>query len=101
MSVESVLSEILGVPCGDVKFIRESSSNWLGYKPTGEPLEEGYYVHGTIRHYLEFTTKEPLMNFRVGSIAVTSGDDSGGYFAILLYGKETSRIVRAIADELV
>lgn len=94
MSVESVLSEILGVPCGNVKFTREADS--------GEPLGYDYYIHGMIRHYIEFTTKKPLEDFRVGSvIVITMNNYICKYQAVLVKGEETLRIVRAIADELV
>lgn len=100
MSVEEVLSEILRVPCWNVKFTRESSSQ--------EFLESNKYVHGLIRCYLEFTTKRCISEeLNLGSIRLSSqvkdwcGFKQYKYTAILLKGEETSRIVRAIADELV
>jgi hypothetical protein len=91
MSLESVLSEILGVPCGNVKFTREGSSQ--------EFFECGEYLHSLIKCYLEFTTLKPLPALsRVGSLVIAS--EKGKYLAALLKGEETSRIARAVADEL-
>jgi len=93
-ALESVLSEILGVSCGNVKFTRESSSQ--------DVLLCDIYLHGVIRCYLEFTTRSPLAHLRIGSIVIiTASHVKNTYYAELLKGEETSRIVRAIADELV
>lgn len=100
MSLESVLSEILGVPCGNVKFTRESSSNVLVC---------GEYVHGLIECNLTFTTTKPLVKYPVqctfGSVYIVDllmyNITKYKYTALLLKGEETSRIVRAIAYELV
>lgn len=88
MQVESVLSEILGVPCEEVEF---------SYKT-------GYYSHGA---YLNFVTKSIIPGYpskrNFGSITNISQYGSPcGYEcnAMLLKGEETSRIVRAIADDL-
>jgi len=91
MSVESVLSEILGVPCGNVKFSAEAPSC---VHSRGE-----IYEHGTRTYYLKFTTRLPLRKLQIGSLIITSINCTN-YEAILLKGEETSRIVRAIADEL-
>jgi len=91
MSLESVLSEILGVPCGNVKFTRE------GYSQEFFNFDE--YVHGITQYHLEFTTKKPLVDLEVGSI-VSCKFENNRYLAVLLKGKETDSIVRAIVDEL-
>ena len=90
--IDEVLSEIVGVPCGNVKFILErNSSEFLGCKE---------YVHGRVQCFLEFTTLEkikPLTNYRFGSLIVR-GAESNKCYAVLLRGKETARITQAIAD---
>jgi len=99
MSLESVLSEILGVPCGNVKFTRESSSNVL----VGDE-----YVHGLIKCNLTFTTTKPIKEYpaknKFGSLGITSmlayNITKYQYDVVLFEGEETSRIVRAITDEL-
>lgn len=119
MSLESVLSEILGVPCGNVKFHREGISLLL---PESEYLHSG--LHTSVTSRIEFSTLERIdllyPNNKFGSIYIGSQDwySTGespvkefGYTAYLLKGEETSersqrdcdlaRIVRAIADELV
>lgn len=85
MSVESVLSEILGVSCTEVRFIHKT----------------GYFTHGT---YLRFVTHHRIYEHHFGSITYISQSPSPcGYkcSAELIEGEETSRIIRAIADELV
>lgn len=84
-NVEDVLSEILCVPCTEVQF----------------SYNTGYFTHGM---YLNFVTNSLLPNRSYGSItSIKQIHSPCGYEcnAILLKGEETSRIVRAIADELV
>ena len=91
MRVEEVLSKILGVPCGNVKFTLEgSSSDFFDCKE---------YVHGLVRCYLEFTTLAKPENLRVGSLIVTSYRENE-YTAVLVKGEETSRIARAVYEGL-
>ena len=90
--IDEVLSEIVGVSCGNVKFTLERSS--LEFFDCKE------YVHGRVQCFLEFTTLEkinPLTNYRFGSLIVRSAE-SNKYSAVLLSGKETARITQAIAD---
>ena len=99
MSLESVLSEILGVPCGNVKFTRESSS---------QALVHGEYVHGRVNYALVFTATKPIKEYpakyKFGSVGITSmlayNITKYQYDVVLFEGEETSRIVRAITDEL-
>lgn len=107
MSVELVLSEILGVPCGNVKFTRKSSSEWVGYQPTGEPMKEGYYTHGIVRCSISFTTLKRLdfiLDPRFGNVYLSSEVRQNlkewEYTAVLLYGEETKMIAKAIYDDL-
>ena len=91
MRVEEVLSEILGVPCGNVKFTSEGNSiDFVGCKE---------YAHGLVRCYLEFTTLAKPENLRVGSLIVTSYRKNE-YTAVLVKGEETSRIARAVYEGL-
>ena len=91
-SVESVLSEIIGVPSGNVKFTLEGNSmDFYGAKE---------YSHGLIRCYIEFTTLEPIRsdsNYRFGSLIIGSFEGNK-YTAVLVRGKETAMITQAIAD---
>ena len=90
--IDEVLSEIIGVPCGNVKFTLERNSS--------EFLDCKEYVHGRFQCFLEFTTLEkinPLTNYRFGSLIVR-GSESNKYAAVLLRGKETARITQAITD---
>ena len=91
MSVESVLSEILSVPCGNVKFTSEgNSSEFFGCKE---------YAHGLVRCYLEFTTLAKPENLRVGSLIITSYRNNE-YTAVLVRGEETARIAKAAYEGL-
>ena len=91
MRVEEVLSEILGVPCGNVKFTSEgNSSEFFGCKE---------YSHGMVRCYLEFTTLAKPENLRVGSLIIASYRDNA-YTAVLVQGEETARIARAVYEGL-
>ena len=90
--IDEVLSEIVGVPCGNVKFTLERNSS--------EFFDCKEYVHGRFQCFLEFTTLEkinPLTNYRFGSLIVCTVE-SNKYSAVLLRGKETDRITQAIAD---
>jgi hypothetical protein len=90
--IDEVLSEIVGVPCGNVKFTLERNS--LEFFDCKE------YVRGRVQCFLEFTTLEkinPLTNYRFGSLIVR-GAESNKCSAVLLSGKETARITQAIAD---
>lgn len=85
MSLKSVLSEIIGVPCTEVQ-VKYSTA---------------CFSHGV---FLNFVTNSVLSERNYGSIASLYQSHSPcGYEcnAILLKGEETSRIIRAIADELV
>ena len=91
MRVEEVLSEILGVPCGNVKFTSEGSS--IDFFDCKE------YAHGMVRCYLEFTTLAKLENLRVGSLIVSSYRNNA-YTAVLVRGEETVRIAKAVYEGL-
>lgn len=86
--VEDVLSEILCVPCTEVQFSHNT----------------GYFTHGT---FLNFVTEMPIPGYlpkcNFGSItSLYQSSSPCGYEcnAVLVKGKETSRIIKAIADEL-
>lgn len=91
MKVEAVLSEIIGVPCGNVKFTTENYSE--------ECFDHRGYIHGMTRCYIEFTTQKPLLGHRFGSLFVLSYRNNV-YYAALIQGKETARIAQAVADGL-
>lgn len=92
MSIEKVLSGIIGLPCGNVKFTLEgSSSDFLGCKD---------YSHGRIQCYIEFTTLQKISaetGYRFGSLIVGTYENNK-YNAVLVRGKETAMITQAIAD---
>ena len=90
--IDEVLSEIVGVPCGNVKFTLEGNS--LEFFDCKE------YVHGRVQCFIEFTTLEKinsLTDYRFGSLNICTVEGNK-YSAVLLRGKETARIAQTIAD---
>lgn len=100
MSLETTLSKIIGVDCGNVCFSRDSHA--CGHT-------SGYYVHGPISIKLSFTTQKQLLENSYGSIKIAlmdcyyngwDGISEYTYNAVLVRGENTSKIAEAIADEL-
>lgn len=99
MSLESILSALVGVPCGNVTFSRQAIS---------AESYSGEFVHGLNNISISFDTHELLSKQKFGSIRVISQSADGNqyaktrysYSAILLYGEETYLVAQAIADEL-
>lgn len=98
--IDKVLSDIVGVSCGDIKFSLcvESMGHTLG----------NYYVNGIQRATIEFKTKERIKSDQIGSLylypvgAVLENSIQLEYFykGILVKGNETAMIAQAIADGL-
>ena len=95
MSIEDVLSDIVGVPCGNIDFTLEADS--LRLKQGGK-----YSFHpGLLNTYLTFETLEPLKKDQYGSLRIrTINNFLCRYSATLLHGEETSKIVQAVAESL-
>lgn len=98
--IDDVLSEIIGVPCGNIKFE-------LSIESIGQTLGK-YYCNGIQKATIEFSCKERIKSDAIGSMyiypvgAVVESRIQSEYFykAILVQGKETARIAQAVADGL-
>lgn len=98
--IDEVLSEIIGVSCGNIKFE-------LSVESLGQTL--GNYCHNRIQKAtIEFSCKQRINSDVIGSVhlfsvgGVVEKDIQMEYFykAILVQGKETARIAQAVADGL-
>ena len=97
--IDDVLSEISGVSCGDVKF-------QLHIESIGQTVGDNY-CNGIQRATLEFKCKKRIESDNIGSIyLVFDGSDtiwSGPeyyYSAVLVKGKETAMLAKAVYDGL-
>ena len=98
--IDEVLSEIVGVPCGDITFS-------LCIESVGQTLGD-YYVNGIQRSTVEFKTKIRIESDQIGSIYLypigavqcQGVDVEYSYKGILVKGEETSRIARAVYEGL-
>ena len=97
--IDDVLSEILGVPCGDVKF-------QLHIESIGQTVGDNY-CNGIQRATLEFKCKKRIESDNIGSIylALDKSDTTWSnpeyyYSAVLVKGKETDMLAKAVYDGL-
>lgn len=98
--IDEVLSEIVGVPCGDITFS-------LCVESVGQTLGD-YYVNAIQRSTVEFKTKIRIESDQIGSIYLypigtvqcRGVDVEYFYKGILVKGEETSRIARAVYEGL-
>ena len=98
--IDEVLSEIVGVPCGDITFS-------LCIESVGQTLSDSY-VNGIQRATIEFKTKVRIESDRIGSIylypvgGVMENKIQMEYFykGILVKGEETARIAKAVYEGL-
>ena len=98
--IDEVLSEIVGVPCGDITFS-------LCVESVGQTLGD-YYVNAIQRGAIEFKTKVRIESDQIGSIYLypigtvqcRSVDVEYFYKGVLVKGEETSRIARAVYEGL-
>lgn len=98
--IDEVLSEIIGVPCGNIKFE-------LSVESIGQTFSKTY-CNGIQKATMEFSCKERINSDVIGSVyiypvgEVLENNIQLEYFykAILVQGKETTRIAQAVADGL-
>lgn len=98
--IDEVLSEIIGVPCGNIKFE-------LSVESIGQTLGK-YYHNGIQKATIEFSCKERINSDVIGSVyiypvgAVVRSRVQSEYFykAVLVQGKETDKIAQAVVDGL-
>ncbi len=93
--IDEVLSEIVGVPCGDITFS-------LCVESVGQTLGD-YYVNAIQRSTIEFKTKIRIGSiylYPIGTVQCRGVDVEYFYKAILVKGEETSRIAKAIYEGL-
>jgi hypothetical protein len=98
--IDEVLSEILGVSCGDVKF-------QLHIETIGQSLGDNY-CNGIQRATLEFKCKKRIESDKIGSIylcaivgvVVNEIQVEYYYSAVLVKGKETAMLAKAVYDGL-
>ena len=99
--IDEVLSEILGVSCGDVKF-------QLHIESIGQTVGDNY-CNGIQRATLEFKCKKRIESDNIGSIYLVLDKVSATdvwfnteyhYSALLVKGKETAMLAKAVYDGL-